>query len=86
MAGIFFDESLVAVIDDPIDTAQVESTMADIMFNVGAVKDTYAAAIAARERDFPTALEVGEINVAIPHCDTEHVNKDAVCVVILRNP
>ena len=86
MAGIFFDESLVAVIDDPIDTAQVESTMADIMFNVGAVKDTYAAAIAARERDFPTALEVGEINVAIPHCDTEHVNKDAVCVGLLKKP
>lgn len=86
MAGLFFNESLVTVIDNPIDTTQVESTMANIMFNVGAVKDTYAAAIVAREKDFPTALEVGEINVAIPHCDTEHVNKDAVCVGLLKKP
>ena len=66
MAGLFFNESLVTVIDNPIDTTQVESTMANIMFNVGAVKDTYAAAIVAREKDFPTHLKLGRLMLPFP--------------------
>lgn len=86
MAGLFFSEDLVTILDKPGDFAAVEKSMADRMFEVGVVKDTYAGAIAEREKGFPTALAVGEVNVAIPHCDTEHVNKDAVCVGILKKP
>lgn len=43
-------------------------------------------ALAEREKNYPTALEVGEINVAIPHCDAENANEAAVCVGILRKP
>ena len=42
--------------------------------------------MAEREKNYPTALEVGEINVAIPHCDAENANEAAVCVGILRKP
>lgn len=86
MAGLFFSEDLVTILDKPGDFAAVEKSMADRMFEVGVVKDTYAGAIAEREKGFPTALAVGEVNAAIPHCDTEHVNKDAVCVGILKKP
>lgn len=86
MAEPLFNESLVTVIDGPQDTAGVEAAMANIMYELGVVKDTYAGALAKREKNFPTALEVGEVNVAIPHCDIEHVNADAVCVGILKEP
>lgn len=86
MAEMSFSEDLVTILDNPSDFADVEKTMADLMHEVGVVKDTYADAIAEREKGFPTALAVGEVNVAIPHCDTEHVNTDAVCVGILKNP
>ena len=86
MAGLFFSEDLVTILDKPGDFAAVEKSMADRMFEVGVVKDTYAGAIAEREKGFPTALAVGEVNVAIPHCDVVNVNKAAMCMGVLANP
>lgn len=84
MSNLLFDKSLVLILGDLSDTALVEKKLASTMCVQGYVKDTYARAIAEREKEFPTALEVGDINVAIPHCDTEHVNISAVCVGILK--
>ena len=39
-----------------------------------------------RESVYPTGLPVGEINVAIPHTDPEHVNNAAICLGILEKP
>lgn len=87
MAGLHFDESLVAILDgEVLDTYSVEERLAQILVNGGWVKETYPAAVHEREKVFPTALDVGGINVAIPHCDVEHVEKGALCVGVLKRP
>ena len=87
MAGLHFDESLVAILGgEVLDTYSVEERLAQILVNGGWVKETYPAAVHEREKVFPTALDVGGINVAIPHCDVEHVEKGALCVGVLKRP
>lgn len=86
MVGLTFSESLIVEVENPVTYQQVEDTLASVLFEKGYVKDSYARAISVRERDYPTALEVGDVNVAIPHCDVEHVNAGAICVGLLRHP
>lgn len=87
MAGLHFDESLVAILDgEELDTYSVEERLARILMDGGWVKETYPAAVHEREKVFPTALDVNGINVAIPHCDVEHVEKGALCVGVLKRP
>lgn len=52
----------------------------------GYVKDSYVSAVIKREGIFPTGLPLGNINVAIPHTDVEHVNKPAIAVATLAHP
>jgi PTS system galactitol-specific IIA component len=39
----------------------------------GAVRGTFLSAIRAREKTYPTGLDFGHCQVAIPHIDPEHV-------------
>ena len=50
----------------------------------GIVKESYLEALMAREREYPTGIELDGYAVAIPHCDTEHALKPAI--YILRTP
>ena len=57
------------------------------LLEAGFVKDSYIEAVIAREQSLPTGLPLdGEVNVAIPHTDIEHVNKSAVAMASLANP
>ncbi len=87
MAQLHFDEHLIKVFDgEGLDTYAIEEALAGILHEGGYVKESYASALHEREKVFPTALDVGGINVAIPHCDTEHVNRGALCVGVLKHP
>ena len=58
-----------------------------LLLNKGYVKKTYEEAIHKREEEFPTGLELeGNFNVAIPHAETDHVNKEAIALGILDEP
>ncbi|KAB7896334.1 PTS galactitol transporter subunit IIA [Rouxiella sp. S1S-2] len=50
----------------------------------GIVKESYLEALIAREREYPTGIELDGYAVAIPHCDTEHALKPSI--YILRTP
>ena len=52
------------------------------LFEKGIVKESYIDAVVKREEKFPTGLQ-GErgINVAIPHADVQHVNKEALVII-----
>ena len=65
---------------------EVIKQMASALEEEGYVKDTFADAIVKRESVYPTGLPVGQINVAIPHTDPEHVNNAAICLGILDKP
>ena len=85
MANLHFDESLVAFISAKTPT-EAEGQLASLLLSGGYVKNTFADALIAREQKYPTALEVGEHNVAIPHTDAEHTVSGAIAVGVLAHP
>ena len=75
MADLAFNSSLVTIIDEEgLTCEQVERRIAGILTEQGYAKDTYAQAIVDREANFPTALDMSGLNVAIPHCDVANVD------------
>lgn len=51
------------------------------------VKESYKKGIIEREKKFPTGLKLqGNLNVALPHADIEHVLKPALAIGMLEKP
>lgn len=84
MAELLFDKDLTVVLDDPVDCEHVEDVLAHVLLDRGLVRDSYPQAIAEREKSFPTGLDAGGVNVAMPHCDIEHVKTGALAVGVLK--
>lgn len=51
----------------------------------GYVKESFKDAIIARENEYPTGLVLENINLAIPHTDTEHIKEPFVYINRLKN-
>ncbi|MCI8401267.1 MAG: PTS sugar transporter subunit IIA [Lachnospiraceae bacterium] len=56
------------------------------LFEQGIVKESYIEAVKAREKVFSTGLDFEEMGIAIPHTDSEHVNREAIAIGILKKP
>ncbi|XBS71746.1 PTS galactitol transporter subunit IIA [Acerihabitans sp. KWT182] len=52
----------------------------------GIVKETYLHALRKREADYPTGILLDGYSVAIPHCDSQHVNHPAIYIIRLPEP
>jgi len=52
----------------------------------GYVKESFQKAINDRENLYPTGLATEVINIAIPHTDTEHINKPFIYVIKPKKP
>jgi PTS system galactitol-specific IIA component len=65
---------------------EVLRRLAQDLCAVGRVHPTYEDAVVARERTFPTGLAVGDIGVAIPHADVEHVREPGIAIATLSAP
>ncbi len=52
----------------------------------GYAKDSYVNALCAREKEYPTGLDIDGFGVAIPHTDVSHVNQAATAIAVLKNP
>lgn len=86
MSHLSFDESLVTMLNQPKDYEDTEQILAHKLVEQGYVCSSYPKAIAQREESYPTALDAGGLNVAMPHCDPEHVLTNALCLGILKHP
>ncbi len=87
MGNLRFDSTLVVrITEDGLNSEDVERRLASVLFEQGCVKDSFAQAVIDREASYPTALDMGGLNVAIPHCDIEHVISGALCVGVLAHP
>lgn len=82
-----------AIYEDLIVTGVEAGDAEDAIRQVGAyllkkgfVKDTYIDAVAQREHDYPTGLQLKGMAVAMPHTAGIHVNTPAVCVAKLAHP
>lgn len=82
----YFDESLVFSNLIVNDKKEAIKYMSEKLLSSGRVKETYPNRVMEREETYPTGLETGKINVAIPHCDYQHVNQKSVCIATLKNP
>jgi galactitol PTS system EIIA component len=81
------------LVDDLIRVSFSAATWEDVLrrlaadlYAAGRVRAAYEDAVVARERTFPTGLEVNGVGVAIPHADIEHVVAPAVAVATLAAP
>ncbi|MDR0600189.1 MAG: PTS sugar transporter subunit IIA [Treponema sp.] len=62
------------------------SAMCQVLLSKGYVKDSFSAAILERERLYPSGLPMEGHKIAIPHCDSEHVNKSVILFARLEKP
>lgn len=69
-----------------INSQEIIQILGDKLLTLGYVKESYIPAVIKREGIFPTGLPLGDINVAIPHTDVEHVNKPAIAMATLAHP
>ena len=60
------------------------SYLADKLSSKGIVKESYKQAIIDREHVFPTGLQFEAYGIAIPHTDVEHVNKEQIALMTLK--
>lgn len=83
---IKFSKELILRKKEETGQDEILLEMAKLLKNKGFVKETYGEALLQREKEYPTGLETGETNVAIPHVDIKHVNSAAIAVGILEKP
>lgn len=72
-----------------VDAADAEDAIRQVgrlLYQKGFVKETYIDAVAAREKEYPTGLQLKNMAVAMPHTAGVHVNTPAVCVAKLAHP
>lgn len=65
---------------------EIFKKMGGELTKLGYCKESYVRGLMERERVFPTGILMGDIGVAIPHTDSEHVIKSAVAIGILEEP
>ena len=80
------DEDLILVNQKVDSPEQIIKKLGGLLFTQGYVKDSYIQAVLEREKVYPTGLKARVTGVAVPHTDTEHVNKPAVAIATLQNP
>jgi PTS system galactitol-specific IIA component len=61
------------------------SQMADKLCHCEYVKESYKAAVIAREKVFATGLPTVSFGVAIPHTDIIHVKYPTICIARLKH-
>lgn len=60
--------------------------MANRLFELGYVKQSFKGAILDREAHYPSGLPMEGEKIAIPHTDAEHVHQSVICFAQLASP
>lgn len=68
------------------DQGEALKFLADQLLEQGYVKKSFYDALSLRESKYPTGLDTGEVKVAIPHTDAEHVNEACITVMTVKEP
>jgi len=81
-----FDKDLIIGPIEAKNALEAVKFVANHLVKAGYVRETFPAAVIAREKEFPTGLETDGPGVAIPHCDFQHVLKPGIAVATLTRP
>lgn len=79
-------KELILLVVEAADSEEALRIVAQGFVDSGYAKDTYPGAIVDRERVFATGLPAPAFDIAIPHCDSEHVIKPGVGIATLKDP
>ncbi len=60
--------------------------MTEYLIRKGYCKKSFTEAILKREETNPSALPMSDLKIAIPHTDSEHVNKSVILFAKLKKP
>lgn len=79
-------------LDERLIFPDLKASSADEVFDqlggklveTGYCKDTYVDALKEREKNYPTGIELGGINFAMPHTNSEHVNEEGFAIGVLK--
>ena len=80
------DTSLVFLDADFSSRDDLFHTMGSWLKDNGYVNEDYREAVCRREEEFPTGLKVPGHQVAIPHTDSEYIEKPGLVFVRPKNP
>lgn len=78
-------EDLIFINESYNDCFEFLENISERLLSYGYVKESFKDAIIEREKIFPTGLPVEPIGVAIPHCNSEHVNKAGIVLVKFKD-
>lgn len=65
---------------------EVIESLGEQLFKNGYVQDTFINAVIERERNSPTGLPTQPVGVALPHIESEYVQRTGIAVGLLANP
>jgi PTS system galactitol-specific IIA component len=78
------NEDLIILGTNVRDSNECIKLMGNLFEEHGYVKEGYSDAVLAREAEYPTGLPGKSINIAIPHTNSELVNKSAIGILVPR--
>lgn len=58
----------------------------DALYGKKMVKESFITGIIAREKKYPTGLQLSDYGCALPHTDIEHVIHPAIAIATLKQP
>lgn len=79
-------ESLIEIGMEAKSSQDVFRQLGGALTKEGYTKASYVEALAERERNYPTGLDIHGIGVAIPHTDVSHVNQSGIAIAVLKEP
>ncbi|ONI44248.1 PTS fructose transporter subunit IIA [Candidatus Epulonipiscioides gigas] len=80
------ENNLIHINVNAITIAQIMEKVGRNFIKEGYCKKSFVEALITREIEFPTALDIDGIGVAIPHTDISHVNKAKISIATLKQP
>ena len=86
MENIILNEDLIYRNIDFKTSREIETFLADQLYENGYVKEGYKKALLEREQKFPTGLPSSQQAIAIPHANADLVNKTTLAIATLKEP
>lgn len=80
------NKSLITIGMEEDSYQDVFRQLGGALIQEGYAKSSYIDALNAREKDYPTGLDIDGVGVAIPHTDVSHVNKAGIAIAVLKHP
>lgn len=82
----FYNKELVFFDVDASNDIDIITFLSGELKKTGKIKDNFTEEVVKREKEYPTGIECGEINISVPHADYHLVNESSIAIAILKHP